>query len=390
MKNSNYRTFYEFFAGAGMARAGFGNNWYCLYANDFDKKKANTYTKNWTSGDLFSGKITCKDIKDIEASELPDYADLAWASFPCQDLSLAGAGAGLEGERSGTFWSFWHLMSELREQHRSPKIVVLENVCGALSSNKGKDFQNICNTFIKNKYKFGAIVVDAAMFLPQSRPRLFVIGIREDIKIPDALRSDFPDSIFHSGAIKKAYGSLSLMLKKSWVWWDLKEPAKRKTTFLDLIEDSPVGVDWHSETETKKLLRMMSEVNIKKVKHVRESGVRTVGTIYKRTRLDKSGCKVQRAEVRFDGIAGCLRTPAGGSSRQLIIVIDNGKIMSRLISPRETARLMGLADSYKLPENYNECYHLTGDGVAVPVVNHITKNLLEPILSQSNRDIEVA
>jgi DNA (cytosine-5)-methyltransferase 1 len=105
-----------------------------------------------------------------------------------------------------------------------------------------------------------------------------------------------------------------------------------------------------------------------------------VGTVYKRTRLDERGAKVQRAEVRFDDVAGCLRTPAGGSSRQVIIVVDGKKVRSRLISARETARLMGLDEDYKLPKNYNEAYHLTGDGVAVGVVRHLAEHIFEPLL----------
>jgi DNA (cytosine-5)-methyltransferase 1 len=105
-----------------------------------------------------------------------------------------------------------------------------------------------------------------------------------------------------------------------------------------------------------------------------------VGTIYKRTRHDALGQKVQRAEVRFDDIAGCLRTPSGGSSRQTILVVDGNTVKSRLISTRETARLMGLPEDYCLPENYNEAYHLTGDGVVAPVVRHLAEQLFEPLL----------
>ena len=100
-----------------------------------------------------------------------------------------------------------------------------------------------------------------------------------------------------------------------------------------------------------------------------------VGTVYKRTRRD-GGRRIQRAEARFDGGAGCLRTPAGGSSRQLVVVVNGSKVRTRLISSRETARLMGLPDEYVLPANYNEAYHLTGDGVAVPVVRFLAEQVL--------------
>ena len=89
---------------------------------------------------------------------------------------------------------------------------------------------------------------------------------------------------------------------------------------------------------------------------------------------------MQRAEARFDGVSGCLRTPAGGSSRQFVIVVEKNRVRSRLISARETARLMGLPDEYVLPEKYNEAYHLTGDGVVVPAVRHIAAHVLEPLL----------
>ncbi|WP_308238051.1 DNA cytosine methyltransferase [Phenylobacterium sp. J426] len=77
--------------------------------------------------------------------------------------------------------------------------------------------------------------------------------------------------------------------------------------------------------------------------------------------------------------AACVRLP-GGSSRQVIIVVDGENVRSRLISARETARLMGLPDEYRLPKNYNEAYHLTGDGVAVDVVRHLAHHIFEPLL----------
>ena len=83
---------------------------------------------------------------------------------------------------------------------------------------------------------------------------------------------------------------------------------------------------------------------------------------------------MQRAEVRFDDIAGCLRTPAGGSSRQIIIVVKGQEVRTRLYR-RGDGSAHGLAETYQLPDNYNEAYHLTGDGVAVPVVRHIAASI---------------
>jgi DNA (cytosine-5)-methyltransferase 1 len=130
---------------------------------------------------------------------------------------------------------------------------------------------------------------------------------------------------------------------------------------------------------------MMSDRNLAKVTAARQLGRVAVGALYKRTRLDTAGNKVQRAEVRFDDIAGCLRTPRGGSSRQSILVVDGKYIRSRLLSPREAARLMGLPDTYVLPDNYNAAYHVAGDGVVVPVVRHLARTLLAPLVLLSRR-----
>jgi DNA (cytosine-5)-methyltransferase 1 len=370
-------TFYEFFAGGGMARAGLGPEWKCLFSNDFDHKKGVTYVKNW-------GKETLEisDVRSIEQKNLPAYADLIWASFPCQDLSLAGGGAGLKGDRSGTFWPFWNLIENLGENGRKPKIVILENVCGTLTSHNGKDFSAICEVLNRAKYKFGACIVDAAYFLPHSRPRLFMIAVSDEIEIPMKLVNQGGGSVFHPKALLKAHSQLVKNVVENWVWWNLPMPDKRQDSLADLIEERPGSVEWHTKSQTDQLLRMMSPLNLEKVKIAQAKKKKQVGTIYKRTRKDINGERVQRAEVRFDNIAGCLRTPAGGSSRQLIMVVEGDSIRSRLISTRETARLMGLPDSYILPSKYNEAYHLTGDGVVVPVVRHIAKWILEPILKK--------
>lgn len=377
--------FYEFFAGGGMARTGLGPGWTCRFANDFDPKKGAAYRENFGAGELKVG-----DVAAVTPADLPGVADLAWASFPCQDLSLAGVGAGLKGERSGTFYPFWKVMTALAEERRAPAIVALENVCGALTSHGGKDFEAICRTYADAGYRAGALVINADLFLPQSRPRLFVIGVRADVAVPPALLAPGPVEPFHTKALRKAVERLPADLQAGFLWWNLPVPRPRALSLADVIEEAPDSVAWHSAAKTRELLAMMSPVNAEKVQAARRAGRRMVGGVYRRTRLNHNGAKVQRAEVRFDDVSGCLRTPAGGSSRQVIMVVDGDRVRTRLISARETARLMGLADDYRLPRNYNEAYHLTGDGVAVDVVRHLARHLFEPILDQATPLAEVA
>jgi DNA (cytosine-5)-methyltransferase 1 len=369
------RTFYEFFAGGGMARAGLGEGWTCLFANDFDPRKGAAYAANWGGERLHIG-----DVAEVAAFELPGEADLAWASFPCQDLSLAGNGAGLKGERSGAFWPFWRLIQQLRRERRAPRTIVLENVCGLLTSHGGADFVELCRALERERYRFGAVVIDAVRFVPQSRPRLFIVAVRDDLRIPEGLVAGHPSSAWHPPRLRETYAKLPDPLPERWLWLSLPEPPRRNTRLADLIDDEPEGVVWHGPEQTERLLSMMSDGNRAKVDAAAAWGGRVVGAIYKRTRVE-NGVKFQRAEVRFDDVAGCLRTPAGGSSRQEIMVIDDGRVRTRLVSARETARLMGMPDEYRLPQRYNEAYHLTGDGVAVPVVRFLAENFLEPLLT---------
>ena len=128
-------TFFEFFAGGGMARLGLGAEWECAFANDWCEKKAAAYRAYFGGSEL----RVCS-IADLTTSDLPGTPTLVWGSFPCQDLSLAGNGAGLAGERSGTFKPFWKLMRGMVGLGRIPRIIVLENVIGTLTSHEGRDF----------------------------------------------------------------------------------------------------------------------------------------------------------------------------------------------------------------------------------------------------------
>lgn len=361
-------SFYEFFAGGGMARIGLGGRWACAFANDFDPVKAATYRANFPDA---AEHFHEGDVWKLTPADLPGRADLAWASSPCQDFSLAGARAGLEGGRSSAFFGFWRLMQDLSAEGRAPRLVVIENVVGLLTSRGGADFAALGEALAAQGYVFGALEIDAAHLLPQSRPRVFVVACRH--RPPPGLAGDSP---FHTRAVRAAHAALPEALKASWVWWRLAAPPARNTDLAALLEPDD-AVAWRSEAETDRLLSLMAPIHRARLEAQRG---RAVGAVFRRTRIE-DGRRVQRAEVRFDGLAGCLRTPRGGSSRQTLVVVEDGCVRSRLVSPREAARLMGLPDSYVLPRPATAALHVTGDGVAAPVVRWLGQQLLEPLLA---------
>ncbi len=359
--------FYEFFAGAGLVRLGLGHQWRCLWANDIDPRKADVYMANFDKSEFLLG-----DVALVRASSLPIGSHLAWASFPCQDLSLAGWRQGMSGDRSGTFWAFWRIMRDLYDDERRPPIIVIENVVGLLHNRD--DFQGLCEALASLGMQFGALVIDARLFLPHSRPRVFLIAVDSRLDC-EAFSCNSPYSApWFPKAILRAYQRLPSPLQQLWRWWRLPNPCLRIASVESLIQDEPDGVDWHTPDETERLLSMMSEPNLKKVRQAIALGYPCIGFVYRRVRQGQ-----QRAEVRFDGIAGCLRTPRGGSSRQIVLVVEGERIRSRLLSPREAARLMGVPDTFWLPDNYNNAYFAMGDAVAVPVVAWLSEHLLVPL-----------
>jgi DNA (cytosine-5)-methyltransferase 1 len=365
-------TFYEFFAGGGMARAGLEPAWRPLFANDFDPRKGAAYVANWGNGGL-----VVADIASLTARDLPGEADLAWASFPCQDLSLAGAGAGLDGRRSGAFWGFCAIMGALKADGRAPKLIALENVVGALTSRGGADFAAIAEALQGLGYRFGALTIDAAEFLPQSRPRVFFIAAQRDLAVPARLVSTVPPPQHASTALKRVAAGLPPALAADWIWWRLPEAPRANARLIDCVEPEPQR--WHDPAQTCAFVAALSPASRADVALARESGARCVGALFRRTRPDGAGGVKVQAEARFDGLAGCLRTPGGGSSRQFLIEVIGENIRTRPMTPREAARLMGLPDSFKLPPRATDALHLLGDGVAPPVVRFLSENLLRPL-----------
>ena len=349
----------DFFAGSGLVSAGLSSDFRTVWANDISPKKALVFNANNDAGVL----QVCP-IENISGKALPSV-DLSWGSFPCQDLSLAGDIRGLYASRSGLFWQWLRVMDEMSVR---PPVVVAENVIGLVSAAGGAYYVTVHKELAKRGYRVGAVMLDAANWLPQSRKRIFVIGVQDAVDIT-ALTSTRA-TWCHPEPVVKVAGMVD-----DWIWWNIPAPKNSKPILDEIVDfDSPCD----SEAVQAQKLSLIAPEKIKRMREL-SLGCRRAFTGYRRTRNHK-----QVLEVRTDGMAGCLRTPCGGSSRQIIIIANNGDLRTRLLTVRETARLMGVPETYQIPGSYNDGYMAMGDAVAVPVVEYLSRQLLAP-LSKSTK-----
>jgi DNA (cytosine-5)-methyltransferase 1 len=354
----------EFFAGIGLVRLALeAQGWDVVFANDIDPDKAEMYRHNWPDND----HLVLGDIHTLDPSEIPD-CDLFTASFPCNDLSIAGRWEGLNGKESSAFWGFIRILKELGE--RRPPLVMLENVVGFLMSHGGRDFEQALLALNGVGYNVDAFILNAVHWRPQSRVRLFVIGKldagqpRQSAPILSEVR---PESLF------------DFVFTHDNIRWDIRPlpapppPAKR---LADIVEDLPDDDEhWWDEKRTEYFMNQLSSRHLAAAHAmIRSRGVR-YATAFRRVRHGRS-----MAELRTDGIAGCLRTPRGGSARQILFKAGNSCYQVRLLTARECARLQGVPDQFPIEVPLNQALFGFGDAVCVPVLEWILINYLTPCL----------
>jgi len=350
-------TFLEFFAGSGLVSHALSPYFKAVWANDICPKKAAVFGANHEKAPFDLGSIT-----EVNGKKLP-LALLSWGSFPCQDLSLAGNGKGIRAKRSGLVWEWLRVMDEMSAR---PPILVAENVVGLVSANKGTHYRELHKALIERGYKVGAMLLDAVYWLPQSRPRIFVVAVDARLTIPPKLVSTIP-TWAHPPAICNVAKNLD-----SWIWWHMPTPEKHRITLSKVVDFS---LPCHDDATSKKNLALIPPEHMRRL----ETSELCVVPGYKRIRKGK-----QVLELRFDDVAGCLRTPAGGSSRQYLIIKQGAEWKTRILSPREAARLMGAPESFKLPGTFNDGYKAMGDAVAAPVAAYLAKHLLSPLVAACN------
>ncbi len=355
----------EFFAGIGLARlglerAGFQVTW----ANDYEPDKHAMYLAQFGESDSHTFKLG--DIGAVSGADLPRDASLAWASSPCTDLSLAGSRAGLAGTQSGTFWHFTRLLGELGADR--PEVVILENVTGLATSHGGDDLVAAISAFNSLGYSVDVLALDARRFLPQSRPRMFIIGALnpppDSPEVRSELRPDYLQWVFSDTNLRTHRAHLPA------------PPPPIAGGLSALIEQTPLGEGlWWDKKRTAAFMASLSPMQHSRVEELRRHAGIVYRTAYRRTR---GGVAVW--EVRPDDISGCLRTARGGSSKQAVVRVGTGSVQVRWMTPQEYARLMG-ADGYLLNgARTNQALFGFGDAVAVPVVRWLGENYLMPLL----------
>lgn len=365
------KTFCEFFAGIGLVRAGLEpSGWRCVYANDVSEPKKEMYDGRFGLDGHFHLGDVWETPRVVE--RMTETPFLATASFPCTDMSLAGKGAGFGGSKSSAFFGFTRALDALGG--RKPKLVLLENVTAFITSRGGADFAAAMNELAGLGYWVDAFVLDAKDFVPQSRPRAFVVGVHESMSgLIDRLRCDWMNEAegceLRPERLVRAMGSLRL--STGLVLFRVPRNSDARVTLRDVI-DLDDSRPWWSSAKRDKHYAMMSDQHRESIDSVVAAGGDFVGTAFRRTRRGRV-----YMEVRFDGVAGCLRTPKGGSANQIVVAVVGGEFKLRNLSPAECARLQG-AGGYPLVANVNQNLYGFGDAVCVPAVSWIDRHVLTP------------
>jgi DNA (cytosine-5)-methyltransferase 1 len=365
------RTVAEFFAGIGLMRLGLEKRgWSVLFANDIEDQKCQMYGQHFPGA---ANHLVCGDVHKLKAELIPSVT-LATASFPCNDLSLAGGRTGLHGKESSAFWGFISVLENMKS--RRPPLVLLENVTGFLSSHKGNDFRQALLALNKLGYTVDSFILDAAMFVPQSRQRLFVVAILESCIPANETREQL--SFYESPVRPPALADF--ILHNPQIDWNIRTlpaPPPRGLSLPDILEDvDDTSPEWWSAQRAEYLLNQMSPRHREIAERMIRGRNYSYGTVFRRIRNNRS-----MAELRTDGIAGCLRTPRGGSGRQILFKAGKGKYFARLLNPRECARLMG-ADDYTIKVPLNQALFGFGDAVCVPVIEWIAEYYLNPVVNE--------
>jgi len=330
--------YFSLFSGVGGFELGIGNKGECVGFSEIDKYASQVLKYNFPEVKNYG------DITKINWSEVPDF-DLLVGGSPCQDFSIAGKRAGIEGERSGLVWEYIRCLKE-----KNPRYFIWENVKGVMSSRNGFDFANILTVFSETGYSLWWQVLNAKDFgVPQNRERIFICGFRDGS----------PREIFFERSNDELYYKQGTSQGRC----ILKSPIRSQG-------DKPMIID-----------------------DFYPDRVREFGDVSPTLRQGRSGLKVKHVD-RQTGEWHTEQTETAGALTATMYeginadgrtgAIDNNRI--RRLTPTECERLMGWPDNwtkYGIDEKGNKVeisdsqrYKMCGNGVASRVICELVKTLL--------------
>lgn len=319
-------TFIDLFAGIGGFRIAMQRQGgLCVFSSEWDKYAQQTYQANY--GELPFGDITKEEVKH----NIPKKFDILCAGFPCQPFSIAGVSkknslGQAHGFKDKTQGTLFFDVAEILFRHR-PKAFILENVKNLMSHDKGRTFKTIMETLAELKYSVHYQVLDAQMYVPQHRKRIFIIGF-------DTLR----------------YGSN--------IDFSFPTPKRRKQTIKDILEENVPNKHILSD----KLWQYLQDYA---EKH------------------KKKGNGFGYGIADLDGISRTLsaRYYKDGSE----ILIPRGNNNPRRLTPRECARLMGYPDEFIIDAvSQTQLYKQMGNSVVVPLVTDVAKSVINTLEGLKN------
>ncbi|MBF0209009.1 MAG: DNA cytosine methyltransferase [Oligoflexia bacterium] len=291
----------------------------CVFASEWDKSAAETYYSNY--------KITPKgDITKIKEKEIPNH-DMLCAGFPCQSFSISGKQRGFEDTRGTLFFDVARIV-----KHHKPKVVLLENVSNFEKHDNGKTLETVIWALKEIGYVVFYKVLNASDYgLPQNRERIFIVCLRNDLKIDNF---EFP------------------------------KPYETKTSLFDILEKKPLKAKIINRTDIVFTKSFEPQMNLFGRIELPNKPIQ-IGYVNK-------GGQGERIYSPF-GHAITLSAYGGGVGAKTGLYLIDGVI--RKLSPRECARLQGFPDSFKIDSSLTQSYKQFGNSVAVNVVKAIIKEI---------------
>lgn len=355
----------EFFAGIGLAGIGLENaGFQILWSNDISSKKQKMF-QNHFSSERPGHEYQLADVRSLVPGDLPADIDVAWASFPCTDLSLAGSRGGLHVGASSAFWAFVRVIAALGQS--KPRLLAIENVTGFATSRSGRDFNAAIRALNGLGYSVDVVNIDARRFVPQSRPRIFLVADL-DPQVTTTAESPLRPEWLHA-----VHANADLRTHR----FPLPHVPDLKTTGFSSAAQALDASDdrWWQEERLDGFLVSLSPLQSERVESLRGGDDVQRRTAFRRMRNGEA-----RWEVRSDDLAGCLRTAGGGSSKQAVVEAGAGEVRVRWMTGREYATLMGVPDYNIDGLAATTVYSGFGDAVCVPVVEWLARHYLQPAL----------